>query len=215
MSSEDAARHLTGFCQEIMRDTKCDFDSAWQIAKQKYPQLFDRVCQGKPATALANSGHSAVAGCNVSQLSPAQARSAFQDFIARLMTQRGIGYTAAWNEAARTEPHLLARSGEELRNENADASGKTALPNALYGDVSTAAKPLHLSLLGLPGDASDDEYRAAFVGNGRNVARRNSSEILGALIGHAMASGLNVADARRHAKGRYPTLWQEAQEGPL
>lgn len=229
----DDALKFVEIVQRISQHENVPFNDAWKLAKQRFPTLFEKigrtrrglhVAAGSAASnveagiAVGNAKYSPLLGCDPASVSPAQARQAFDDEVARVKTQHGMDFTAAWNHVARTHPEVLARSGEEIRKEVADTEqGRAVLPNALTGlPAPRAGKPHIAPALGLPSNATDDEYDVAWNANGRQHTNRDDNSILTALIAYLMQKyGFNVERAKREASERYPRLWDVAGDKPV
>jgi hypothetical protein len=219
--------------RDLVRDTMssdgCDLITAWQRCSTAYPELYAWIGDktpvasmpaaiAAPAPGAAAGRYSPLLGCDISQVTPAQARAAFRDEVERHQKEKGIDFTAAWNQVAQTHPDVLAKSGEDTRTAPETAEQEqVALPNALTGlPAPRGGKPLILPALGLPADTTDEEYDVAWNANGRQHVRRDDDAILTALVAHLMGKyRLSAEAAKREAAGRFPQLWAVAGDKPV
>lgn len=144
-------------------------------------------------------------------ITPEQAALKFRDLVRDAMAADKSTLTEAWRKCATLYPGLYKKVGD-----NPQPAG-LPLPNALGGrQAPRAGKPLILPALGLPPNATDDEYDVAWTANGGQSTRRNSEAILTALVGHLMQKHkLSVPIAKDLASARYPELWKVAGDKPV
>jgi hypothetical protein len=128
--------------------------------------------------------------------------------------------------SVRDEPPNPAKVQPAGRYDDPTGLIKGPVPPLIYSETRTghapnlAAKLLpraplvipnagNIELLGLPPDASFEEFRAADCANA-GATPRNSEAIFEALVGLQVQSGLSIDAARDAARARFPKLADEA-----
>jgi len=221
MAPADAAAKFRDMVRDRMAADSCDLTTAWNRVSNDSPDLYRRMFDKAPtlpnggARSGAGGTYCTLTGCNVEQISPAQAKAAFDKEVNRLMESGNLGHITAWNKTKQTYPELLKRAGEDVSAKNAMQAQELSAPlaNALTGGVVAprAAKPFNLVALGLPANATDDEYDAAWLANGRQTVDRRSQPILTSMVALLMKKyGYDALRAKREASERYPELWKVA-----
>lgn len=217
-------------CQAISQQQNVPFNEAHQIAQERFPSLWAQTpaaqgannrSPGGNTTAVSNgdaAGYSTLLGCDVADVSPAEAGEAFKNEVSRLQKERNLGFTDAWGEARRVHPKVHDRMQEAMRDQNNQTALEHAkpLPNALNGaEVPPAQMPFARTALGLPATATNEETNVAFTANGRQIAERRPESILTALLAHLMGkNNWNIDAAKDEASRRYPVLWEAAGDKP-
>jgi hypothetical protein len=171
---------------------------------------------------------------DVATLSPEDALAWYQTLAEGFAREEGLDPVRAWAKPKFLYPALAERAniGHPVRVEpagryesSAGIIGGAVQPLTYAADCAgrapnLAAKLLpraplslpnagNIELLGLPTDASFEEFRAADHANG-GATPRNSGAIFEALVGLQVQSGLSIDAARDAARDRYPKLFSES-----
>lgn len=145
--------------------------------------------------------YSKLLGGDPADFTPAQARAAIFAENRRKVKQEGMTGDAAYNETKLLHPETFDRALQ--KPDDAEA----ALPNGAPAIPSGNAKKFSLSMLRLPPDATDDEFRVAFKANGMANAPLQAEKILTALRILAMSQQkVSAAEARDICNKRFPQL---------
>ena len=158
-----------------------------------------------------------------------QAGLHFQDRVQQMQKEQSLDLTVAWAQARAMYPELFARafsSGDpaeppkvRLVGSYRDSAEVIPPPATAQLEAAPARAGRRLSLLaipnegniealGLPRDASYEEFHAADLANAGAVPRK-SAAIFEALIELFAQKGMSPEAARQAASERYPTLAAE------
>jgi hypothetical protein len=159
----------------------------------------------------------------ISNLTKDQAVLLFTRSVQEAQQNQVLEFTQAWNQTKLLMPQLAEKAfGTSVPTESAvkPASSATPAPGApvpyTFPEGFAVRNPFRVSLpnsdyiasLGLPADASYDEWRAADLANA-DASPRNSFAIFEALI-RLFANSMSAESARQKATERFPTLAAEA-----
>lgn len=142
-------------------------------------------------------------GRDAQEVTPQQAGAAFAEEAKRIAREQNIDLAEAWAIARRLHPEAHARLCE-------GAQPTTTLANAaaLPVPIPTA---VNIEKLGLPVDATLEEFSAAYRAN-RNSAEGRKSNILFEALKKLVWDkyGGSEQDARKRTAKRFPILAKEA-----
>jgi hypothetical protein len=172
----------------------------------------------------------------VAKLSPSEALAWYQSLAEGIAREEAIDLVHAWAKVKLLYPALAesANIGQPILSKvepagryesSAGIIGGAVQPLTYAADRAGRAPNLaskllpraplslpnagNIELLGLPPDASFEEFSAADHANG-GATPRNSGAIFEALVGLQVQSGLSIDAARDAARARYPQLASEA-----
>lgn len=134
--------------------------------------------------------------------------------IVQSMVPDGIPLSQAWARTGLLYPRLAERAGFVQKGPAAplpSTDGSTDASNIAAQLLPRRPVSLpnasNIAALGLPADASWEEFRAADTSNA-GASPRNSTAIFSALVG--LKGGANPEEARQAARARFPALAAEA-----
>lgn len=150
---------------------------------------------------------------------PADKAAALAEFKKLIKAKQDLGhdYAEAWRLVAGTNPDLERRafavSGDKLK----PVGASEYLPDNPAGFVSTPAVtdssvptrgPKNAAMLYLPATVSQDEFAAAWEGNGRTFAVRNPAKIFDGIVEFRVKrDGTSKEAAIASCKSDFPKLW--------
>jgi hypothetical protein len=140
---------------------------------------------------------------DISKVTPEQAGRMLSDRAAQLEKSGRGSYEQCFASAKLLRPDLVARMSETSKA----AAGNVALSNDLPSEP--APNPQNKALLGLPADATQDEFSAAWKATRGITSPRNSVAIFSALVSLMMGKDANRTAATSRARERYPLLDRE------
>lgn len=143
------------------------------------------------------------------QLTPRQAGIHFQEMVANRMQKFSEDHLKAWTQVSILNPELCAR----MREGQSGIGGGQSLASALMVRKSISLpNEGNIEALGLPRDASFEEFRCADSANA-GASPRNAAAIFEALVGLQVQNGVSLETARDAARERYPKLFAEMNAG--
>jgi hypothetical protein len=189
------AEHWRQLVAKTMSQRNCTHQQAW---------LLTAAAHRDSATLMSASGRSrnTVQFFNSRQAAKSTpekvaAKKEFYQFVNE-KTKLGLSYTAAYNGAALEHPDLVATmaggAGVQFVN--------TADGNAPVGS------PQFKRLFWLPANASQEQFAAAWTGNGSTASPLNPAKIFAGLVELAQKqSSLDYDAAIARCKSDFPELW--------
>jgi hypothetical protein len=143
---------------------------------------------------------------DISQVTPEQAGRMLNDRAEQVERNGRGSYEQCFASAKLLRPDLVARMSE-ANNTSKAAAANVALSNDLPSEP--VANPQNKMLLGLPADATSDEFSTAWKATRGFTSPRNSLAIFSALVSLMMGKDVNRTTATSRARERYPLLDRE------
>jgi hypothetical protein len=138
---------------------------------------------------------------DATNLTPKAACLVFNTEVQRVMAEPGHDFTQAWKIVEATQPALYQRMLEV-----SIAPKVEPLANIINRNI-VPPTPENIEALGLPRDASIEEFQTALRANGNATTPRKSDLIFEALKKmNWQALGGTEADARKRTARRFPVL---------
>jgi len=114
----------------------------------------------------------------------------------------GLPYNVAYNAAAREHPDLVAVMA---------GGARVQFVNAADGSAPVGS-PQFKTLFWLPADATQEQFEAAWIGNGSTASPLNPAKIFAGLVDLAQKkSNLDNDAAIAQVKAAFPRLWEAVE----
>jgi hypothetical protein len=185
------------FAQARARDLGNDLVKGWSQTRDLHPELFQRMSQLR---------HAGLAGSRVEQVQEPAA-------VANAETLREYGAAFRVELALANQDPVKAHTAvmnkypalaERLRSKPAAAANASAPP---------VGYQFFLPMMQLPGSTTEEEFRAAWIGNGGKATPLNAKDVFDALVGFtAGKQNESVADARALVEQKFSALATAARK---
>jgi len=195
------SEHWLQLVAKTMSNRSCGHVEAWKITADAYPAaaiLMSASGRSRQTVRFFNSREAA-------KVTPqkAKAKKEFYQFV-NAKEEAGMYPTAAYNAAARAHPDLVSAM---------TGAGDVQFLNDVGGDIIPAGSPRHYALFRLPMTTTQEQWEAAYKGNGSIMAPFNPAKVFAALVELAQkkSTSLSYNDAITRCKTDYPDLWDSVE----
>jgi hypothetical protein len=148
-------------------------------------------------------------GRDAQEVTPQHAGAAFAEEAKRIALEQNIDLSEAWQRAKKLHPECHARLCE-------GAQPTVSLANSATIPPAPLGKELYLPMFKLPPTTTDDEFAAAWRGNGGRVQPLNAPNVLMALVTFtAKTKKVSVTAARDIVLEKFKTLAAAAGEAAV
>jgi hypothetical protein len=189
------SQHWTQLVNQTMLQRRCGHSEAWRITAEAHPTAAALMSAFGRTRSSVSFFNSKIA----SELTPEKAKlgKEFMVFVNERM-QNGLPYNQAYNAVLRDHPEFRAESG---------VSTSAQFANSKEGPAPVAGPQLKV-IFRLPANCSQEEFEAAWHGNGDTVAPINPGKIFAGLVEYVQKlKSLDYEAAITAAKTAYPNLW--------
>ena len=183
----------------IQAQTKDSYENAWRMADKSHPEVATLMrAYGKTGQAISFFNERVLKQAGAP--SRAAHRETTQQQIQDEMKNSGCPYATAFNRVyPRTDAGKASQTGGSFVNDDLASSKTVGCP---------VAGPQLKALFRMPIDATQQEFNAAWTGNGEAVAPINPGKIFQGLVTYTQdAKGVDYETSIRLVKGRFPDLW--------
>ena len=215
------SQHWVSLVNQTMLRQRCTHVQAWRIAAEAHPAA---------ATLMSAFGHTRLSvqffnSRTVEKGTPEKASAGKQlaKFANEKVKSNGLPYGQAWNAACAEHPELATAMAGNARVQFANAGGDplqsihraaanlgrggSAFSNA--AGALPVASPQIKAIFRLPQTCSQEEFAAAWHGNGDTLAPVNPGKCFSGLVDyHQAKKSLDYDAAINAAKAAYPDLWE-------
>ena len=188
------SQHWVSLVNQTMSRQRCSYVQAWRSAAEAHPAAAALMSAFGRTRQSVQFFNSRVVEKNTPEKQPAGKQLA--QFVNE-KTKSGMPYGRAWNKACAEHPELVAAVNRGL---------------TLIGDLDNAAVPVaapHLkAIFRLPTTCSQEEFAAAWHGNGDTLAPINPGKCFAGLVDYLQTTkSLDYDAVINAAKTAYPDLW--------
>jgi hypothetical protein len=219
------SEHWTQLVNQTLLHRRCGLAEAWRLTAAVHPEAATLMSAFGRTRQSVQFFNSRIAN----EITPdkKQAGSQLAKFANEKMKSSGLPYGQAWNKACAEHPELAAtisgnvvvqfandtakpdatdRARDHIRKMAAADFGGAKFLN-MAGGVPVAGHQVK-AIFRLPQTCSQDEFAAAFHGNGDTLAPVNPGKIFAALVEYVQKKkSLDYNAAITAAKAAYPGLW--------
>lgn len=170
------SQHWTQLVNKIMSQRSCGYSEAWRITAAANPDaatLMSAAGRSRQTVQFFNSRQA-----KKSTPEKTQAKNQFFQFVNEKQNS-GLSYNMAYAAAAREHPDLIAMMAGGARVQFANAANGSA----------PVGSPQFKTLFWLPADATQEQFEAAWIGNGSTASPLNPAKIFAGLVDLAQKKG--------------------------
>ena len=187
---------------QTMTQRHCTHSEAWRITSAAHPGaaiLMSAAGRSRKTVQFFNAREA-------QKSTPAKtaAKKQFQQFV-NAKEQAGLHPTAAYNAAASEHPDLVATM--------AGAARAQFVNDATAAGTTPVGSPGFKALFWLPASCTQEQWAAAWIGNGSTAIPLNPAKIFAALVELAQkqTSSLDYNGAIARCKSDFPDLWNAVE----
>jgi hypothetical protein len=191
------SQYWTQLVNKIMSQRNCGHSEAWRIAAGANPDaatLMSAFGRSRNTVQFFNSRQAA-------ESTPGKDQSQRQ--FARFVNEKqknGLNYGAAYNAAAREHPDVFAAMSGSTRAQFANADANNGNPPAASSQLK--------KVFWLPEHATQEQFEAAFKGNGSTLSPLNPAKIFAGIAELTQKQrGGEYDQAIAQTKAAFPELW--------
>lgn len=193
------SQHWIQLVNQTMSQRPCSHSQAWLITGRAHPDaaaLMSAFGRSRQTVSFFNSRRAR-------QVTPEkqEAEKSFSKFVNERM-RNGLSYGQAYNAVFRDHPDLEAKMY---------GSGTAQFVNSNDGNPPAATSDIK-KLFWLPPHATQDQFEAAYKGNGSTLTPLNPGKIFAALVELTQKQrGIEYDPAIAQTKAAFPDLWNAVE----